>query len=128
MGFGQAILGFLRRLFFSPGSGETIRKTAVQYAVMKLAKKPKLAAEIDRVAALIQGMDQSWTPATLANAIRAQIPWGDLDPADRVAVNNLVDLVVNQVVATVPIGELQLPRSEVLKVVGWVREAVALAQ
>lgn len=104
----------------------------VQYATLKvIANNPERAQRVVTIAQ--QALDQlsdptaSVTVALIENAVRSQIHWEKLDPADTLLANALISMVHDELVARV--GDGLLPADKLVQVkavLEWVVAAGAL--
>jgi len=111
-------------------SEQVASRIGLQYAVGKYIEKQSPAERVEKarkILAAVETLDQlAGSDATTVDALRAYIAQrlGDLSPADRIAVGNLIDLAAAALKERV--GDGVLKPDDVLKVrdvLSWVREA-----
>lgn len=111
-------------------SEQVASRIGLQYAVGKYIEKQAPAERVEKarkILAAVETLDQlAGSDATTVDALRAYIAQrlGDLSPADRIAVGNLIDLASAALKERV--GDGVLKPDDVLKVrdvLSWVREA-----
>jgi hypothetical protein len=106
----------------SPRVEREVARIAVHEATFAFVR-----GDADRARRVVSVCDQ--VLATDADAmvtvdsLKALIPWGELNPQQRLDAEALFDLVAAELSARIPAGEHRLPIEDVKVVTGWVREA-----
>lgn len=105
-------------------------KIAIQYGTMKFidedpARAQRVLVFIDHALAVVNA-DETASMDTMTIKIQALIPFDTLDPAERVLVANLVEVVVAELKARVHVPE-NAPIAEVRQVLEWVKQAAQLS-
>jgi hypothetical protein len=112
---------------------DILMKTAIQYPVIKyMSKHP---GQIEKAEELIEylevavNMDEEITLLDIKNKAYEFIPWSDMDPADRLLLTALLDVVHDQL--SIEIGSGLLGEDEKLFLetfFGWMEQAIAMSK
>lgn len=110
---------------------KAVTKLAVQYATIKVIEKnPDKAPRIVEIAQFVRtnaGSETAATVALLETAVRAQIDWTKLDPADTILVDTLIVTVRDELIARLGDGPLAGDQLLVVaEVAGWIQDAALL--
>lgn len=112
--------------------GDPAAKTAIQFATLKfIDEDSERANEVIRTVQRVQGLVDEQTTTSLDNLAeqaRAEIDWSELDTAEQLLVNNLIDVIKAKLEEEV--GERNLDPNDVVvirNVLDWVTEAAVMA-
>lgn len=110
-----------------------LAQVAVQYATIKvLENNPEHAPRVVEIARFVRenaGNSTASSVALLEAAVRAQIKWEKLDPADTVLVDLLIVTVRDELTARLGDGPLSPEQALVVaQVAAWIESAALMAQ
>ena len=114
------------------GPSPILAQVAVQYATIKvLQNNPDRAPRVIEIATYIRenaGNEQAATVALLEAAVRSQIDFSKLDPADAMLVDILIATVREELIARLGDGPLSPEHVLVVaQVAGWIENAARIA-
>lgn len=125
----------LQGFFTTPSTQQTLAKIAVQQATVRaIQANPAQASDratavvkvVDEAVAVLNGAEDGVITSEELRLVLDRVLPKDLEPADKLLVAQLTELIVAEVNARVP-GELQgLPVAEISVVLGWIRDAAAV--